>query len=66
VEPAVILEHHSLVVDKGVIVELLPHDDADKKYRAKEVVDQRHVSAFLCYMALLHCHLINSCHRPMC
>lgn len=40
VEPAgPALEHHSLAVDQGDILELLPAGDATRRYRARETVD---------------------------
>lgn len=37
--PGPALEHHSLAVDQGDILELLPAGDATRRYRARETVD---------------------------
>lgn len=39
VEPAGVLEHHSLAVDQGNIVALLPQTAAKQTYRARETID---------------------------
>jgi 5-methylthioadenosine/S-adenosylhomocysteine deaminase len=46
VEPeATVLEHHSLVIDDGRILDLLPHQQALEQYQSKQlqVLDQYHV-----------------------
>jgi len=57
VEPQVVLDHYSLIVNKGIIVDLLPHAQAEAKYVSADVVDQRETNVLMPGFVNMHAHM---------
>ena len=54
VEPtSVTYEHHSLVIDNGIIIDLLPTDDAKKKYHGRSI---ENLTDHALLPGLINCH----------